>query len=101
MLQYVTTLSVTFYKYLNIPNFCFPKATPQQMIVTWSVPDKTDQNFVVYGLNGKTTEQTTANVTIRVDEGKSKNTQYMCTAWLNNLEPGQTYSKFVIYYLIV
>jgi len=70
-------------------------STPQQMIVTWSVPDKTDQNFVVYGLNGKTTEQTTANVTIRVDEGKSKNTQYMCTAWLNNLEPGQTYTYVV------
>ena len=39
----------------------------------------------------------TANVTKRVDEGKSQNTQYMNKVVLDNLEPGEVYSKYITF----
>jgi len=67
-------------------------STPQQMIITWSVHDQTNQSYILYGKGGKMTMKATANVTKRVDEGKSQNTQYMNKAVLDNLEPGEVYT---------
>ena len=79
----------------------FSKATPQQMIITWSVHDQTNQSYILYGLGGKMTMKATANVTKHVDEGTSKLTQYMSCAVLDNLEPGEVYSKLITFCLIL
>jgi len=70
-------------------------STSQQMIVTWSVHDQTNQSFILYGTDGKTNIRASANVTKRVDEGKSKNTQYISKVVLDNLEPGEVYTYVV------
>ena len=67
------------------------------MIITWSVHDQTNQSYILYGKGGKMTMKATANVTKRVDEGKSQNTQYMNKVVLDNLEPGEVYSKYITF----
>ena len=47
------------------------------------------------------TMKATANVTKHVDEGTSKLTQYMSCAVLDNLEPGEVYSKLITFCLIL
>jgi len=69
--------------------------TPQQMIVTWSVHDQTNTSYILYGRAGRLITKVPANVTKRVDEGKSQWTQYIHKVVLDNLMPGEVYTYVV------
>ena len=86
------------FKIVEYSYICFSQATPQQMIVTWSVHDQTNTSYILYGRAGRLITKVPANVTKRVDEGKSQWTQYIHKVVLDNLMPGEVYSKLLIVY---
>ena len=73
------------------------------MTITWSQKDQTRVTFVIYGKNGTLIHKKEAIMTTRIDEGSTHLTQYMSRVTLDNLEPGEVYSKFftLIFFLIL
>jgi hypothetical protein len=75
------------------------KANPTQMIVTWVTKDETPVPTVEYGLNGLE-QQAFGESSLFIDGGFEKRRMQIHRVILENLKPGQKYSKLYIHLLM-
>lgn len=66
--------------------------TVQDIVVTWSTFNDTEESIVEYGIGGFTLSET-GSATLFVDGGSAQHSQYIHRVTIKNLTPNERYGK--------